>query len=199
MIPLTMKLVQRPPSAAEIYKQTMFGTALGLTNTAKDGQKAVVEELKKTFTLRGTWYQQNMRHGIKVVPATKARLEAVIGTNADWLEPHETGRDKTARGGNVAVPTENVRRNKRMIIPRGQRPRGLGAKVFVLQTKNGPVLAQRISRGKNAGIRILYGLERSVRIRKQSTFYAPIDRVVRRNLNRNVAEGITRAFATMRR
>jgi hypothetical protein len=199
MIPISMKLIQRPPSAAEIYKQTQFGVAVGLTQTAKDGQAAVVSALRSNFTLRGSWFQQNMRHGIKIKPATKYDLQAEIRTAADWLEPHETGKDKTARGGNVAVPTDAVRRNKRLIIPRAQRPKGLGAKVFVLQSKHGPVLVQRITRGKNKGLRVLYGLERRVRIRKRSTFYEPIERTVKRNINRNVAAGITRAFATMRK
>lgn len=196
MIPIAIKLVQRPPSAAEIYKQTQFGTALGLTNTAKDAQKAVVGSLRSTFTLRGTWFNQNMRHGIKVQPATKTNLQAVVGTNADWLEPHETGKDKTPRGQNLAVPTENVRRNKRLIIPRAMRPKGLAGKAFVLETRHGKVLAIR---GKRKGLQVLYGLERKVRIRKQSTFYEPIEKTVKSNINRNVAEGIARAFATMRR
>lgn len=199
MIPISMKLIKSPPSAAEIYKQTMFGTALGLTNTAKDGQKAVVNALKSTFTLRGGWFEQNNRFGIKIKPATKTDVQAEIRTLADWLEPHETGRNKTPRGANLAVPTDQVRRNKRAIIARAQRPKGLADKVFVLQTKRGPVLAQRIKKGKRKGLVVLYGLEKQVRIRKQSTFYEPIDRVVRARLDRNVAEGITRAFATMRK
>jgi hypothetical protein len=179
MIPISMKLIQRPPSAAEIYKQTQFGVAVGLTQTAKDGQAAVISALRSNFTLRGSWFQQNMRHGIKIKPATKYDLQAEIRT--------------------AAVPTDAVRRNKRLIIPRAQRPKGLGAKVFVLQSKHGPVLVQRITRGKNKGLRVLYGLERRVRIRKRSTFYEPIERTVKRNLNRNVINGINRAFATMRK
>jgi len=171
---------------------------LGLTNTAKEGQAAVVSALKGTFTLRGNWWQQSNRFGIRIKPAKKNDLQAEVRTNADWLEAHETGKDKSAKGGNVAVPTDQVRRNKRLIIPRGQRPKGLGAKAFVLQTKHGPVLAQRISRGPRKGLVVLYGLERTVKIKKQSTFYEPIQKVVKRRLTENVRKGIAHAFATAR-
>jgi hypothetical protein len=197
MINLGIKVVQRPPSAEKIIRNINFGTAVGLTQTAKDGQAAVIGALKGTFTLRGRWFEQNMRHGIKITPAKRDKLVAEVKTLADWLEPHETGKDKTPRGRHVAVPSENVRRNKRLIIPRGQRPKNL-KDAFVIETQHGPVLARRVKRGKNKGLQLLYGLERKVRIRKRSTFYEPIDKAVRRNLNRNVAAGIRKALLTMK-
>jgi hypothetical protein len=187
-----------PPSAEKIIKQLNYGTAVGLTKTAKEGQAAVVGALKGTFTLRGTWFNQNMRHGIKITPATPRKLQSEVKTLADWLEPHETGRDKTPRGKSIAVPTTEVRRNKRAIIPRAQRPKGLGAKAFVLQTKKGPVLAQRITRGKRKGLVILYGLEPRVKIKKRSTFREPIQKVVDRRLKANILREIRQALAVMR-
>lgn len=181
-----------------IVKQVNFGTATGLTKTAKEGQAAVVGALKGTFTLRGNWFQQSNKYGIKITPARKDKLQSEVKTAADWLEPHEEGRDKHAQGGRVAVPTDQVRRNKRMIIPRGQRPKGLAAKAFILQTKRGPVLAQRLVKGKRKGLIVLYGLENTVRIKKRSTFHDPIQKVVDRRLAANIKEGIMRAFATAR-
>lgn len=189
------RIVHRPDFTG-VGKQINFGTAKGLTDTAKDAQKEVVGAIKGTFITRGTWFQQNMRHGIKITPARKDKLQSAVHTLADWIEPHETGKDKTARGGNVAVPTENVRRNKRLIIPKAQRPRGMGDKLFVMQTRRGPVLAQRVTRGKNKGIRILYGLEKQVKIKKNSTFYEPIEKVVKGRLKQNIAAGIRFAMAT---
>lgn len=194
---INIRLVKRPDMAA-IIKQVNFGTAVGLTKTAKEGQSAVVGAIKGTFTTRGTWFNQNMRHGIKITPAKKDKLQAEVKTLADWLEPHETGTDKHARGGRVAVPTDQVRRNKRLIIPRGQRPKGLAAKAFVLQTKRGPVLAQRLMKGKRKGLIVLYGLEKTVKIKKNSTFYEPLEKVVKRRLHDNIRDGIKFALATMK-
>jgi hypothetical protein len=199
MLAISGKITQRPPDAEKIAKNIDFGTAVGLTQTAKDGQGAAVSALRTTFTLRGGWFEQQNKFGIKVKPATKTDLSAEVRTMADWLLPHEEGKDKAPiSGSNIAVPTENIRRNKRLIIPRGQRPRGLGAKVFILKTKHGPVLAQRLKRGARKGLVVLYGLERKVHIKKQSTFYEPIERVVNKNLGKNIDAGITRAIATMR-
>lgn len=194
-----MKQIVKPPSAAKIGKQLDFGTAVGLTQTAKEGQKAVHGALRGTFTLRNSWWQQGNKFGIKVKAAKKNDLTSEVRTMADWLIPHETGRDKTARGGRVAVPTRNVRRNKRDIITKANRPAALRNKrTFVIKTKRGDVLFQRKYKGKRSFITPLYGLERRVRIRKQSTFEKPIDKVVRRRLGPNIDAGLIKAFATMR-
>ena len=197
-----LKVIQtlKPPGWASIVKQLEFGTAVGLTKTAKDAQQGVVSALQGTFTLRGNWWQQSNKFGIKIKPATKTDLSSEVRTLADWLEIHETGGDKTARGGRVAVPTDNVRRNKRMIIPRAQRPAQLrGKNTFVEKTKSGEtVLFKRVGRGKSQKIVALYILEPKVRIRKQSTFYEPIQRIVAANLDRNIKAGIQKALATAR-
>jgi hypothetical protein len=198
MINLSSKITQAPPSADKIYKNIQFGTAMGLTQTAKDGQSAVLSSLKSTFTLRNDWAQPSNKFGIKIKAATKDNLSAEVRTMADWLKPHEEGGIKHAQSGRLAIPTDNVRRNKRLIIPRNQRPKGLAGKAFVLMTKKGPVLAQRISRGKRKGLIVLYGLETSARIKKQSTFYDPLKKVVAARLNINIEAGIQKALDTMR-
>jgi len=195
---LKARITQMPPPLSKVIKQLNYGTAVGLTKTAKEGQTAVVGALKGTFILRGSWWQQSNRFGIRIKPATPGSLQSEVRTAADWLEPHETGRDKTARSGRVAVPTDQVRRNKRQIIPQAQRPRGLKGKAFLIQTRKGPVLAQRIRRGPRKGLVVLYGLESHVKIRKQSTFYEPIDKVVRRRGRAIIDREIGNAFQNMR-
>lgn len=195
---LNAKIIQRP-DFAEITKQINFGTALGLTNTAKEGQKAVMKSLGDTFTLRGQWFQQSNKFGIRIKMAKRDDLSAEIKTAADWLEIHEKGGIKTGRGGHdLAIPTADVRRNKRDIIARANRPRALREKkgIFILQTKNGRVLFQRKGKGKNSKIIALYNLEPKATIKKQSTFYEPIQEVVKTRLKDNIRNGIAKAFAT---
>lgn len=179
-------------------KNINFGLARGLTRTAYDGQKAVKESLRSTFTIRNRWPDIGP-FAIKVAIATPKNLKAEVFTNADWLVAHEEGVNRTPHSGrNIAVPTDEVRRNKRLIIPRGQRPKGLGAKAFVLQTKKGPVLAQRISRGKRKGIIVLYGLEQKVKIRRRSTFYEPLEKVLASRGARHINESIREALASIK-
>lgn len=198
MITYHAKVIERPPSAEKIVRNINFGTAVALTKTAKEGQAAVLGSLKGTFTLRGRWFEPGNKFGIKIKPARPTDLSAEVRTMADWLLPHEEGKDRLPQGSSLAVPTDQVRRNKRLIISRGQRPKGLGSKAFVLQTKRGPVLAQRISRGKRKGLIVLYGLEKRVRIKKQETFYPPIRKVVERRLGLNIQREVAKALATMR-
>jgi hypothetical protein len=180
-----------------INKQLDFGTAVGLTETQTrpDRRFSVPFGAILLCGARGLTRQIN-RFGIKVKPATKTDLVAAVQTNADWLIPHEEGTENADKRQNIAVPTDQVRRNKRLIIPRGQRPKGLNTKAFVMQTKHGPVLAQRIKRGPRKGIIVLYGLERSVHIKKVSTFHDPIEKEVNRFLTHDIAEGIEFALKT---
>ncbi len=194
------RITSSPPSAEKIIRNLNFGHALGLTQTAKEGQSAVKSSLKNTFIIRNKWPDIGP-FSIKIKPATRSDLQSEVFTNAYWLEHHETGRDRRGRGGGrLAVPTENVRRNKRQIIFRSQRPQALrsGGKSFVLRTKRGPVIFQRVGRGKRKKLSALYGLEDSVKIRKRSTFYDPINKVVRRRLTANIVAGVRRALATIK-
>ncbi|HKX83401.1 MAG TPA: DUF6441 family protein [Pyrinomonadaceae bacterium] len=196
-----MKIVQRPPSAAILEKNLRFGVAKGLTDTAKDGQAAVIDAIKSTFTTRGTWYQQNMRHGIKIMPAKRDKLVAEVRTLADWLEKHEKGGTHTGKGGRLSVPTPQFRpRGSTKKIPTAMRVRKLLAsgKAFIVDTKKGPVVAVTKGRGKSARLEFVYGLEQSVTIKKQSVFFEPIDKVVKRKLDDNIRRGIDHALRTMR-
>lgn len=194
-----LRLVKRPPAVEKIIKNLNYGTAVGLTKTAKEGQAAVVASLGSTFTLRGNWWQQSNKFGIKIKPATREDLQAEVRTQADWLEIHEQGGTKTARGGRLAIPTENVRRNKRQIIARANRPSALrGKRTFIIKTSKGDVLYQRKYYGKRSVIVPLYNLEPRARIKKQSTFFDPIERIVKKNLHRNIEMEVRKALATMR-
>jgi hypothetical protein len=197
-IPLTFKILQKPPSAAEFDKQTRFGTAVGLTATAKQGQEAVFGALRGLFTLRGSWFQQQNKFGIKVKPATKTDLAAEVRTQADWLLKQIHGGDVFPYKNFLAIPTENVRRRKStQIIPRAQRPKNLLNAFVVKSRKSGvSVLMQRRGRGKNKGLVAMYILVKKVRIKPTDAFYNPISKVVQRRGAQNILDGIERAFAT---
>lgn len=182
-----------------LAKQLPFAAASALTATANAAQGAVLGSLGHDFTLRNQWYQPSNKFGIKIKPARKTDLRAEIGTNADWVEKFETGRDKTPRGDFLAVPTVSVRRTKRDIIRRNQRPKALrGKRSFVLQTKSGPVLFQRRYKGKRSQIVALYNLERRARIKKLEPVTRPAQISVRRNLQRNFAAAFSDALRTAR-
>lgn len=196
MIRMSMKLVKRPPSAAEIFKQVRFGTAVGLTRTGVEAQTAVLAALSRNFTIRSKWATPGNRFGINLKRATPQKLSAEVYTRAEWLEKHETGGIKTPRGKNVAVPTVQLRpKGSLKILRAAARPRALLAsgKAFIMETDKGSVIA--VMSGKDK-VKILYGLEPQVRIPKRPSFYEPIEKTVKKRLSVNVDNGIRDAFAS---
>jgi hypothetical protein len=184
----------------KIARQMTFATAKALTVTAKQAQGAVMANLPGNFTLRTNWANQSNKFGVRVKSATKTDLRSEIGTNADWLDKFETGDDKTPGKKYIAIPTDNVRRNKKMLIPRNQRPNALREKrTVVLTTKNGnKVLFQRKYKGKRSQLIALYNLEERAKIKKISPIIVPAVRIVRGRLTKNFSEAFVNALKTAR-
>ncbi|HWT00208.1 MAG TPA: hypothetical protein VN256_08170 [Pyrinomonadaceae bacterium] len=174
-------------------KQIIFATAKSLTEVAKESQTNVIAEIPDTFTTRNNWYLPSNKFGVKVKAARKNDLTAELKSAADWLVRHEQAGVKTPEGSHLAVPTANVRRTKRQIIARSQRPRNL-KRAFVIQTSSGPVLFQRKNKRQ---IVALYNLEPRVKIRKQSTVVEPTKLTVQQRFDpifeRNLAEAVKTA------
>src|ERR1051325_8679535 len=134
-----------------LAKQVTFALAATLTAVAREAQAASVASIENTFTVRNSWDKPSNARGVKALPASKDDLSSAVASRADWLIDHEEGETKTPMraGGLLAIPTSDVRRSKRDIIQRSQRPKALGAKAFVVKTRNGPVLAYPRGGGKN--------------------------------------------------
>jgi hypothetical protein len=186
-------------SKGSVEKQVTFATAQALTQTAKDAQAAVIKSVESTFTVRNNWTKPSNKFGIKIIPATKDKLQSGVATDADWLILHETSGTKTPEGKSIAIPTENVRRTKRQLIQKSQRPGALrGKRDVVLRTKAGLVLYQR--RGRKGATRLvaLYRLEPRARIKQQSTVVAPTEKTVQAKLSNNFYQALQNAIATAR-
>lgn len=184
--------------AKKILSQLNYATAVALTKTAKDAQAQVLKELPNNFTLRGNWFNPSNKFGVKIKAATKQSLEAQVSTAASWLTEHELGREKFPFRNFLAVPTTNVRRNKKQIIQRMQRPRNL-KNSYVIATKSGnSLLLQKKGRGKNKQNVVMYVLIPKAKIKKQSTFYAPVEQTIRKNLAKNFHESMEKALKTAR-
>jgi hypothetical protein len=183
-----------------LAKQVTFALAATLTTLAKEAQTASIASIEGVFTVRNNWNKPSNAMGIKVLPATKDDLSSAVATRADWLIPHEEGEDKKPRraGGQLAIPTSNVRRTKRDIIQKSQRPRALAGKAFKLKTPNGIVLARWQGRGKSRKLVILYRLKPHARIRKQSTVVAPTVKVFETRFNVVFDQQLRKAMATAR-
>jgi hypothetical protein len=210
---ITVNVTRSTPSflkPAELKK----GIALGLTKTAQAGQAAIQASLKKTFTIRGTWWKKSNKYGIKVKPAEKSDtpISSEVGTDADWLRLHEGGGTKkrlvvsrntvTNRSesfkrvlGNqkfLAIPTTNVKRTKRQIIRRNEKPANL-KRAFAVETSSGQkIIFARKGRSKKSKAIAMYLLKPTADIDNASTVIQPTLEIVRRKLGINFQAAMLR-------
>lgn len=198
MISVTVHLTPKQPSMLD--KQVRFALAMALTTTAQDAQTAIRDSLQGTFTIRNRWTEPSNKFGVKVKPAKKDNLIAQVGTDADWLTLHEEGGIKTPQGHFIAIPTKNVRRSKKQIVQKGQRPRALmGKRDFLITTKAGRVvLFQRTGRGKASKIKAMYVMVPRSSIKKHSTILSPTEKVIQQRFGENFSKALKRAIATAR-
>jgi hypothetical protein len=188
-----------PLTGAQIDKQIKYGTAVGLTKTIKAGQAAVVDSMRDKFTLRGSWFQQSSRVGIKVKTAKPSDLTAEVTTLADWLLKQKKGGNVFPFRNYLAIPTSNVKRSKRDVVTKANRPKNL-KKSFVITTKNGRhILFQRKGRGKRSDIVAMYVLVPKVNIKPTDTFFSPADEIAKKHLTKNITAAIEKAIATAKR
>lgn len=179
-----------------LAKQVTFALVSTLTALAREAQAASIASIESTFTVRNNWDKPSNAMGIKALPATKTDLTSAVATRADWLHEEARTKEPLRAGGQLAIPTAEVRRTKRDIIQRSQRPKALAGKAFRLKTRNGPVLAYRKGRGKNKQLVVLYRLKPSARIRKQSTLVEPTVKVFEKRFDKVFEQQVRRALAT---
>lgn len=151
-------------------RQIPFATAKALTDTANQARGEIVKHLQSTYTLRTPWYKPGTRYGINVAIAKKNNLVAEVFTRAPWMARHEEGGLKLPAGRNLAIPSAFVKRTKRELISKANRPRNL-KNAFLVRSKSGQeTLFQRVGRGRNRTIRPMYFLERQAEIKPTLQF-----------------------------
>ena len=195
------RMINNLPSAAKIIKNLDFGTAVGLTKTAKEGQAAVFGAVKGTFKGPNNWLRSPI--GIKITPATPRTLRSEVKTSAKFLPLQDEGGTKLPYGNHLCIPATKGPLAGRRRIPPNMRPKALmdSGKGFITTTKSGTkIMGVRglKSRGKYAGFTIMYVMVPKANIKAAKVFHDPIQKVVDRRLGLNIRNGIDHALKTMR-
>jgi hypothetical protein len=157
-------------------EQVPFAAAGGLTDTAFDAKAGVVAEMPSRFTIRRPWITQ----GVRVIPATKQKLEATVYDKDPFMGLQETGGTKASihkrvfdYGDYLAIPLD-ARKTKSDVVAKQDWPQNLvdpfiltardGRKYLAVHSitsgKSGPVNVSR-ARGKqrrDTGTRLMYVL-----------------------------------------
>lgn len=111
-----------------LQKQIPYGTMVGINKLALEAQSDTENRLvKEKFTLRTPWYKHGNRFGFNISFANKEKLEATMGSRADWLKLQEDGGTKTPTASqNIAIPErENLGISPDQKIAKGERPRAI--------------------------------------------------------------------------
>jgi hypothetical protein len=162
-------------------RQIPFATARALTVTARDAQSDLRTEMPKRFTLRTS----RVNKGIRITPATKGNLTAVVGS-IDWfMRDQEVGGTRKASGHRIAVP-KGVRRTKRDLVSKALRPTPVRDKprVFVVKAAAGAGIMQREGPDRYP-ITALYWLKKSVSIKPRFGFKGQVEATVRERFESN--------------
>ena len=187
------------PDKKSMSKQIPFALALALTTTAKEAQAASIDKIQNTFTLRNSWFEPSNRFGIKITPAKKDNLEASVGTDADWLIPHELTGVKVPRGRAIALPVIGGSRTSfQAKVIRRLLPKNIGDKAFVLNTKAGRILYYRKGRGRRRSLQALYFLDPKVKVKVRSVLFDPVEKTVRARFDENFNKALAKALGTAR-
>ena len=179
--------------------QLEFAVARALTRTAASVQAETRAQMPGRFTIRRPWVIQQ----IKMKPARKGRLVAEVYASeaADFLGLQETGGTKDPRGRYVAIPTSMVRRTKRDMIRKSDRPRNLGDRAEIVEYNGNKFLAlKRPRKGANGQrLRFLYLLEPRANIDERLGLRRDGERVVRAMFGPHLRQSIIAAVQTARR
>jgi hypothetical protein len=197
MIDIGFKFTKMPPSPERVIKSLNFGIARGLTKTAGEAQQAVIGAIKGTFITRGSWFEPRTPVGIKREIAKPDNLKARVHTAARFLQLHETGGTKIPYKNFLAIPTSNARKTPQSKIPKALMPGAL-KNAFIIVSHGVRLLCVRKGRGRRNAVVPMYVLVKRSKIKQQSTFYEPIEKVVNRRLSKNVAESVALALSELK-
>jgi hypothetical protein len=187
-------------------KQTTFALASSLTQVAQEAQTAVRDAIEGNFTIRTNW-DKSGPYAVKIQPATKQNLEALVGTAADWMEKfmrEDQGGivvNLPQHGRFLAVPTKEARRTKRDLIQKRDRPRSFIGKrdvILPMKSRKGFVLFQRRGRGHNSKLVALYILTPLAHIKQKDVLFGPTIKVFEQRFPTIFEQQLQRAFATAR-
>lgn len=180
-----------------LERQFRFALSKTLNTIAKTGVEAVRSEAQSKFTIRTNWLKSAV--GPKVLPATKQDLSAAVAMRGGFLNLQEEGGIKLPSGTFIAVPARGVRRTKRDLVQKSQKPLAL-KNAFIATTRSGrKAIFQRVGRGRSRRVRVMYFLIPRAEIEEKPTFTSTVPRVLERDFSNTLFREFRNALATANR
>lgn len=177
-------------------EQFRFSVAKALTATASQVQQEVRKNMPGRFTIRRPW----VVNGILIEKATKQNLTATVYSRDKFMGLQEVGGAKGPLRNYLALPTSMVRRTKKDLIAKADRPKNLGDKVEMIEFNGHKWLAlKRGRKGANGNkLRLLYLLVPRAQIKSRLGLGEDAARVAKARFVQNLNDAMQFALRTAR-
>jgi hypothetical protein len=195
-------------------KQVKFAASVALNNVAFKARSNLIDEYKKSFTVRNT----NLPKAVTVKKATKEKLTAEVSFPKDWMYINTVGGDKKSEKSKVLmVPIKGGDlkdyRTSSGKIKQGQRPAGLlkyhnahpekkrqnvaNPKAFLMESqKTGQTLIARRNKDNRKQMDWLYVGVPVANVKKKWDFNAIVQKTADRNLSKEFEKEFQKAMET---
>jgi hypothetical protein len=173
-------------------KNLKFALALALTRTAKAAQAEVIRQLPERFTIRTTW----VKRGIRIIPATKKRLQSSVIVKDDFMIRQEEGGEKRSLTGHaVAIPVA-IRASKRSVTRPSRYPGALLDKPrhFLAPFRSDPSTRGLFRRRGKKSLTLLYILKDSVDVPARFEFEETVGDVAAKVFGKELDKAVDVAF-----
>lgn len=179
----------------KVRRQIPFAISSGLTDTAEDIRDAEVKHLLAVFDVRGNWWKENRRYGLRYKAARKTKPVAEVYTRAHWLFDHVHGGTRSESGKRRGVPkSASIRRTQTGSIRMSDRPLRI-PKSYKIPISGGKSLLLRRKQG-GMDPELMYLLIPRARIKKRFYFYETAHRTARKVGQKNFDKALDRAIRT---
>lgn len=190
--------------------QVAFAESKAINDTAVAVQQFEVGTQlpgKLTIRSRGTpWTKPGTKFGVNVRPfATKQKLSATVGSQADWLKLQEEGGVKKVSGRRVAIATRFWRSDKE-IMARAKKPRTLlnararrrelAGRAFIYAGPKMPAGIYARNERKSRALRMLFRLVDSAHVNAVLDFFTSAQDTVNKTYQGFFEKRISEALAT---
>jgi hypothetical protein len=175
--------------SSKFSKQARYAASRALNDSAFAARSALVTQLGRSFTIRNKYTER----GFRIVKASRDKLEAVVGTSREYLVDQVEGGTRRRK----AIPSRHLRKTPTQIVRRSRWPKQLlaqastpqkGGKRYLIlpegSNKRGSLpsflrritkgnrraVLQRVGKGKNERLRLLWSLPKTTRVRARYPF-----------------------------
>lgn len=174
--------------------QMPFALSRALNDSADDAYNFIIDQTwPKAVTVRSPGF---MRWALRTKFSTKYDLSIEVFDNTSdqraHLALHAEGGIKTPHKGHLAIPTNNVDRTAAGVV-QDQRPANLAGKVVV-----GNKIYQRVGKGKNSQLKLMYVLAKSAKQPMDVPFKADFQSVIQQSAAQHFIPRMKEAMGSRR-